>query len=277
MAVASEWPMRILAAIATLAALALLATVLAWWGWRLFGPAPVYIPVAAPDPAATILASGLFAPPSPTSASPTIAKDEGPQALGDARLLGIVAEADGNGYALFKLPAGTRLVRSGQDIAPGAHLVAVGIDGVTIRDSSGERRLVLRAPAPATPAKTSAVAKAAPRTTACTPPAGFTGPVLRLNAELFEGVIAKPEAWTTLVAPERGGLTVRDDSGLVTMLAMKKGDRLEQANGIALTAPNDVVGAVLKPLAASQAVRLVGKRDGAPREWLLLNAGSCPP
>jgi hypothetical protein len=69
---------------------------------------------------------------------------------------------------------------------------------------------------------------------------------------------------------------VRDQSGFVTMLAMKKGDRLEQANGVALAVPDDVVRAVLKPLAAQQPVRVIGTRDGAPREWLLLNAGSCP-
>ncbi len=61
------------------------------------------------------------------------------------------------------------------------------------------------------------------------------------------------------------------------MLAMRKGDRLTQANGIALTAPDDVVSAVLRPLAAQQAVRVSGQRNGEPREWLLLNAGSCPP
>ena len=69
---------------------------------------------------------------------------------------------------------------------------------------------------------------------------GFKGTVLRLNAELFQGIIAKPESWTALVAPERGALAVRDESGFITMLAMKKGDRLEQANGVALAVPEDV-------------------------------------
>jgi len=40
--------------------------------------------------------------------------------------------------------------------------------------------------------------------------------------------------------------------------------------------PDDVVRAVLQPLAKQQPVRISGARDGAPREWLLLNAGSCP-
>jgi hypothetical protein len=60
------------------------------------------------------------------------------------------------------------------------------------------------------------------------------------------------------------------------MLAMRKGDRIEQANGIALRTPDDIVNAVLRPLTAGQVVRLVGSRGGVQREWLLLNAGSCP-
>ncbi len=83
-------------------------------------------------------------------------------------------------------------------------------------------------------------------------------------------------SWAALVNAERGALAVRDDSGFLSMLAMKKGDRLEQANGIALSVPDDVVRAVLQPLAAQQPVRVIGAREGVPREWLLLNAGSCP-
>ena len=103
------------------------------------------------------------------------------------------------------------------------------------------------------------------RSAACAVPAGFKGTVLRLNAELFQGIIAKPESWTALVAPERGALAVRDESGFVAMLAMKKGDRLEQANGMALAVPEDVVGAVLRPLASGDSVRILGsaRRRGA--------------
>ncbi len=57
---------------------------------------------------------------------------------------------------------------------------------------------------------------------------------------------------------------------------MKAGDRMVQANGIALTAIDDVLTAVVKPLVASQPVRLTGTRDGKSREWLFLNAGACP-
>ena len=97
-----------------------------------------------------------------------------------------------------------------------------------------------------------------------------------MNAELVGGIVAQPDTWAALATTDRGALTVRDESGFSAMLAMKKGDRIEQANGIALRAPDDVVNAVLRPLAAGQAVRLVGTRGGAPREWLLQNAGTCP-
>jgi len=271
------WPLRALAALATAAALGLLAAVIAWWGWRAFGPAAVHVVAAAPaDPAAAILASGLLAGPGP-AAAPTAAppKEDAALATGDTRLLGVFAERDGRGYALFRLASGPKLVAAGGDIAQGARLVEVWPDGITVRDAGGERRIVLRAqPPPAKPAAPPPARVA--RSSACAIPAGFRGTVLRLNAELFQGIIAKPEGWTALVTPDRGGLAVRDESGFVAMLAMKKGDRLEQANGIALGAPEDVVGAVLRPLAAEQAVRIRGSRNGVPREWLLFNAGTCP-
>jgi type II secretory pathway component PulC len=77
-----------------------------------------------------------------------------------------------------------------------------------------------------------------------------------------------------MVEPQNGALTVRDTGGFGQMIGLQPGDRVEQANGIALTAPDDVVGAVLRPLAANQPVRLTGKRNGQPRELWIANA-SC--
>ena len=268
---------RIVAAIATLVAAALLAVVVAWWGWRAFGPAPIHIPPAAPpDPVATILASGLLA--GRGAAAPAApAKEEVTLAAGDTRLLGVLSERDGRGYALFRLPTGPRLVAAGQEIAQGAKLVAVRPDGVTIRDAGGERQVVLRGePPPKAPLATAVAARTTRANPACAIPAGFKGTVLRVNAELFQGIIAKPESWAALVTADRGALSVLDESGFVTMLAMKKGDRLEQANGVALAVPDDIARAVLQPLSTQQAVRISGARSGVPREWLLLNAGSCP-
>lgn len=281
------WVNRIAAGGALLLALIAAALVVASVGWRVLGPAPVpTAPGAAAEPLPTILASGLWGGAADATPVPV---DAAPRTITDVRLLGVMAERNGAGYALFRLPDGPRFVGRGQDVTEGLRLTAVRPEGVTLRDRGSDRTMELRAdpkaPVPPASTSTSAAIAAAPaggtrvaaiRNPVCTPPAGFKGAVLRLNAELFQGIVAKPESWTALVMPDRGALVVRDDSGFIAMLAMKRQDRLEQANGIALAAPEDIVGAVLKPLAGQQAVRITGMRDGAPREWLLLNAGTCP-
>lgn len=268
---------RVAGALATVAALAILAGVIAYWGWQIAAPSRVHIPAATPaDPSAALLASGLFAA---TGAAPAGDDIAAPQVLGgDVRLLGVFAEPNGRGYALFRTASGPRLVAAGKDIAPGAALTEVRPDGIRVREAGGERSIDLRAPAappPSTPAAPSGAVKssALPSTArnACAPPAGFKGDVVALNAELMGGLIAQPDSWRALVEASNGALVVRDDSGFSAMLGLKRGDRIAQANGIALTAPDDIVGAVLRPLAARQTVRVSGSRDGAPRELWLRN------
>ena len=60
------------------------------------------------------------------------------------------------------------------------------------------------------------------------------------------------------------------------MIGHARGDRIAQANAIALLQPDDVTGAVLRPLVANQSVRLAGTRSGQPREVFIVNAGACP-
>ncbi len=271
------WLWRVLAVLATLAAGIVFALVVAHWLWRWFGPAPVEILAESPrDPTAAIVASGLFVAPGRTIAVPTNSA-VGPPLAGDLRLLGTFAESEGRGYALFRLPdRSARLVATGAEIVGGATLVAVRPDGITVRDAGGERRITLRA----TPA--SAAAKAAPasaratHTGACAIPAGFKGAVVKLNAELVQGLITQPDALRAIVMPTESGLAIRDESGFAGLLGLKQGDRVETANGIALTGPDDVTTAVLRPLVSSLPVRLTGKRAGLPQEMLLLNAGACP-
>ena len=107
-------------------------------------------------------------------------------------------------------------------------------------------------------------------------PPGFTGPVVRLNAELLGGVTGTPDGWKALLEPGSGALIVRDQSGFAGMLGLKNGDRVERANGIPLLIPGDIVSTVLQPLTKSQAVWVAGTRDGKPQQWLYLNAGACP-
>ena len=264
---------RLVVAIANLIAFAALATVVAYWGWRWFGPAPVHVPVAPVTDVAAVLAAS---PPFGGGAQPEPDPPATPTVLGgDTRLLGVLSEPEGRGRALFRLADGSaRLVAAGEALSADATLVAVRPDGVTIRDGGGERVVLLRAQSSAARGLPSRPATAA--SAACTLPAGYRGPVVRLNAELLQGLMAQPESLRAIADAQNGALVIRDESGFAAMLGMKKGDRVTQANGIALRAPEDVIVAVLRPLAASQPVRLLGSRGSEARELFLLNASVCP-
>jgi hypothetical protein len=276
---------RATAVLAALVAGAALAWVIAHWTWTLVAPSPPRIAPAPPDDAAgAIVAAQLFgAAGRDTSAAAPV------DTIGDVRLLGVIVQRDGGGYAVFRLPSGPRVVAAGQDVAPGLRLAAIRNDGVTLRDGGTDRTLVLRGPATAsaTPPPRTGSAASAPKAradargpnvpvadnTKCQPPAGFRGEVVRLNVELVGGLIAQPDAWRSMVEPVNGALVVRETAGFGQLIGLQQGDRVEQANGIALTVPDDVVGAVLRPLSANQPVRLVGKRNGQTRELWIANVG----
>jgi hypothetical protein len=273
--------MRLAPALATLVAGAALALVIAHWGWQIFGPAPRHIAPSGPaDPVATIIAADLFSRADVAKAA-TPARAVLP---GDARLLGIIAGAQQRGYALFRLADGAKIVAQGQEIAPGVTLVAVEPFVVTIRDGAGERRVALpengstRVPVtPTAPSRTTSAAAAsqpAARKTSlatCAPPAGFHGKVVRLNAELLGGLAGDAGPWRTLLVPANGALVVREEGGFGAMLGLRPGDRIAQANGIALRVPDDVASAVIRPLIANQGVRVVGSRGGTTQELWLAN------
>ncbi len=263
---------RALAWLATAIAGALLIFVAVHWIWKIVGPAPVHIAPATPDdPTGVLIASGLFGRSASNTAGETAAS-----ALGsDVRLLGVFAESGDRGYALFRLSSGPKLVASGQEIAPGATLTAVRNDSVVVRDAGVERTMLLRGGQPkaaATAPLTTANARTLPPKSACAPPANFKGQIVALNTELMSGLIAQPDSWRALLEPAGGALVVRDESGFASMLGLRRGDRIEQANGIALSSADDVIGAVLRPLASNQPVRVTGSRDGQHRELWLRNA-----
>lgn len=267
-------PYRALPAFATAAAALLLVAALAYWGWYWASPPPALRTVpAASDPVAVIVASGLMGGGGSTNeaiAPATLA--------GDVRLLGTFAQADGKGYALFRMASGPRLVAVDGDIASGAVLAAVSRDGITVREGGSERSIALRTATSQSTATLPAGAqpRVAHRPAACTPPAGFHGPMMKLNAELLQGLLLQPDALRAIVEPADGGMTVRDDSGFAALLGLKRGDRVRLANGIPLANADDVIAAVVKPLVANQQVRLSGTRGGLSQEMLLLNAGACP-
>jgi hypothetical protein len=260
--------------LATLAAALFLAWVIAYWGWRwLTPPSPHVLPTEPRDPVAALAASGWLAAGTPVAATGAVPLST---LSGDVRLLGVFAEADGGGYALFRLPGGPRLVKKGAEIASGSTLVDIEPWTIRVRDAGGERTIALGPVATAQAVASPRSGPAARNGIACTPPTGFRGQVVKLNAELLQGLATQPDALRAIVTPVAGGMSVRDDSGFAQMIGLKHGDQVRLANGIPLTSADDVMAAVLTPLIANQQVRLSGTRDGQAREMLLLNAGTCP-
>jgi hypothetical protein len=263
--------LKVAVVLAWLLALGLLALALAHWGWKWLGPAPVSIPVtiADGDVARRVADARFFGVAPPTTAAGT-----GTATLGDLRLLGVFALRDGGGYALFRTARGPLIVSSGQDVGAGVRLDAIRSDGVTLIDGGVRRDITLRAPTPdARPAATVAQNS---KPAGCAVPAGFNGPIVRLNAELLGGMTGTPDAWKALLEPAPGGLIVRDQSGFAGMLGLKNGDRVERANGVPLVIAGDIASTVLQPLTKSQSVWVAGTRDGKPQQWLFINAGACP-
>jgi hypothetical protein len=269
-----SWWWRGAAWVATSAGVAVLAFVIAYWGWHWLLPrAPIAATAEPPERwAPAILAAPMFGRPLPTVAATTTSSE--PATLqGDTRLLGVFAGTDGSGHALFRIAErGAVLVRTGEEIATDVTLVEVRPDGVRIQDHGEMRTLGLRAQA--APPK-AAGGRGAP-SLSCAAPPGFSGPVYRLNAELLTGIAARPDGWRALLVPVAGGLAVREGSALASMLGLKPGDRVAQANGIALAGIDDVLVSFVKPLIASQPVHVAGTREGRPAAWLFLNAGACP-
>jgi len=274
-AVAAPWRWRILAGGAWLVALCVLALVLAHWGWRWFGPAPVSVapPVVDGDLPRQIADAHLFgaAGPSVSASEPTAA------AGGELHLLGVFAQRDGQGYALFRAGArGPLFIAVGSEVAPGVRLESVQPGGVTLFEGGVRREIALRSAGQGDKARAPLAVTANAKSASCAVPAGFPGQVIRLNAELLSGMIGAPDTWKALLQPGPGGLIVRDQSGFAGMMGLRNGDHVERANGIALAIPDDIGATVLKPLTRSQPVWVSGMRDDKPQQWLYLNAGACP-
>ena len=172
------------------------------------------------------------------------------------------------------------LVAQGQEIASGVTLVSVERDRRSRSATARESAVSSCGPATATAPSARRRRDGAPpvlatsrkaATATCAPPAGFRGNVVRLNAELLGGLSADAGPWRTLLAAADGGLVVRDSGGFSAMLGLRSGDRIAQANGIALRVPDDVTAAIIRPLVANQGVRVVGSREGATQELWLAN------
>lgn len=280
---------RVIRTIATLVAAAVLMFVIADWAWRWFAPvanAPADIAQATQSPSSAINAAHWFgsASPHPENAALRNTTVSG-TGLQDARLLGIIGGHNGAGYAVLRLAdRGPVIVATDQEIVPGVTLQAITPSGIRVSDRGEVRDIPLRPSAreSSTPIKT-ATDSPLPRNVtgranaaACPPPGGSGAPVYRLNAELLTGIAAKPDTWSNAFTGGSEGLSMREGNAFGSMLGMKPGDRVTQANGVALHGAEDVLVAVIRPLLASQPVRVSGVRDGRPAEWVFVNASACP-
>ncbi|MDR2710222.1 MAG: hypothetical protein LBB65_02620 [Burkholderiales bacterium] len=251
-----------------------------WWVWYALGPKPAHIPPPPIESPATVLrATPLFGSAPAASAE----KVENVVLGGELRLLGVIAEKEGRGYAVFRMGQsagqGVYIAQTGDEVAGQATLTRIEPNAAILREPSGaERRLLLRPEEKGSNAGTSATGKASlaasSNADACVP-ANFKGGIVRLNTELLQGALMQPETFYALLEAKFGGLVVRIDNGHTAMLGLRGGDVLLSANGIALTRVEDVSATMLKPLANGQSVLLKGKRGDQMRELLLVNASVC--
>ena len=73
-----------------------------------------------------------------------------------------------------------------------------------------------------------------------------------------------------------GALVVRDGSGFAAMLGLKSGDRVREANGIALAATTTCWSPWSSRCRRTRPVRVAARATAPSASWLLLNAGACP-
>jgi general secretion pathway protein C len=147
----SNFAQTAMVALVTVAALASLGLVTAYWTWAWLAPRPEPRAQAALDPGGGASAGVLFG---------NVQRDRNSAApTGIAiRLLGSVAATGGRrGYALVQLePRQILAVREGEDVAPGLRLAEVGADHV-ILERGGIREML------AWPEKNTATESASPR------------------------------------------------------------------------------------------------------------------
>ncbi len=267
---------RLFSNIAIFTAIVFLGAVIIYWGWFFFAPKSFYVAPAAPsDPVMVLRATSLFGAGAATNTEVTAL----PATIsGNVRLLGLIAQNDGDGYAVFRAGGNVFIARAGDDVGGENTLLSVEPSAMVLREKNGnERRIVLREDASGKDAAAVSpqFARNPPDSSNSCVPADFQGIVIRLNTELLQGVLIKPETFYALLSAQGEGLVVQADSGHAAMLGLRRGDQLHTANGIRLRRPEDITQAILKPLVGGQTVRLAGRRGGQDTELLLVNVSAC--
>ena len=215
--------------------------VIAHWGWRWLGPRRRPPSTARRRSAGRRRSSRRRSSDAPRR--PRRAAASAPATLqGDTRLLGVFAGSDGTGHALFRLrDRGPVLVRSGEDIAKDVTLLEVRPDGVRIRDHGETRELASAHGAAPAPRRRGERRVRAERAPARRPP-GYTGPVYRSTPNCSRASPRDRTAGRRCSRRSPAASRCATDSGFAAMLGMKPGDRMAQANGIALTGIDDIAG-----------------------------------
>jgi hypothetical protein len=271
-------PDRLFAAASALAAfvgLVVLAFVLAYWSWRATGPAPD-VPALPQDDgrwAATLASSHFF------GSEPLAPPAEAQTASAQLQPLGIIAQPDGGGYALIRLPdRTTRLFSVGDEVVPGVTLERVDNDQVSFRSAERTSVVALRGGATAStpPAASLEPAPARPKASAVCPlGADDRAHAYYLHSELLDGVAKAPRTWEVFLRARAGGLEVAQDAGIGRVLGLEPADRLERSNGVQLASVDDLDRAFIRPLQRNEVVRITGVRNGAPMQWIYVNSALC--
>jgi general secretion pathway protein C len=123
--------------LATLAAVALLGTVLAYWSWAWLAPPPApRAPAAAETAGAASSAGTLFG---------VVKQGSGTAAAASSaiRLMGVVAAAGGRrGHAVMRLDGKhTVAVLQGEDVEPGLRLAEVHVDHIVLERNGARETL----------------------------------------------------------------------------------------------------------------------------------------
>ncbi|CAG0952328.1 hypothetical protein BURK2_00267 [Burkholderiales bacterium] len=258
------------ARLAQLLGLGVLVWVAAYWIWEGLRPAIVPEPPVVTADALRVLDEwapfGRGAPAAPgAAAAPSAAST-------DLLLLGVAAQADGDGWALLQRSDKTiRLLRAGAEIAPGLRLAKVFPHGVeVVKDGVGRKLELRRARSAAHPA-----APAAP-VTSCPANAEERRRAYFVHPELLTGFAKGMEAARKQFRQDGGAWVVVELDPALAALGFAVGDRIEKGNGVPLLTEDSLRSAIFEPVMQSRLLRLSGTRQGKAKEWIYVNAALCP-
>jgi hypothetical protein len=271
----SDRPIReslhpVLASAAIGLALAVLSGTLAHWAWRWWAPAQSV--QSAPQPSPNALESlgraQLFGEEKAAAPAGEVTQ---PNASGALQLLGVMAEAHGGGWALFRLGNGRpRLVREGEEVESGRRLRRVAPEGVELAEAAGERRMLLRE---GKVELSKAPTAGKPNTCPLKPEEKRSAYLL--HPELLGGIVNRRDTQAVLFRSEPTGLRVVGKDALLAAMGLMENDFIETVDGAALAGDDSLATAIMEPLARNRVLHLGGQRAGKPYRWIYVNAAIC--